>query len=207
MIAGAFTCDTRDESVYLIVSSAIGLVVMVRHLLTIWKKQEIVVFLHRAAEHSIEDQEQFNLMNGKLEKFMKFAVVLFWTTTVLTLGTTLVAPLVGDEKKMILNVAFPFDWRTIGVVFWIEFTFIFIGMFQATLSLIFSTLTWYLLLNCAVKYDVLGSRLRKMGMIENKVNKRIPSEREKENLFARELIDGIKTYNEINEYFRSLTSE
>lgn len=198
LIVGAFTCESADESVYLIVTAAIALNCLVRFLHMIWKKQEIMELLHRIGVHSsIEDQEIFNETKEKLEIFITFAVALVCTTIFVAACTGLGVPLSGSEKKQVFNVAFPFDWRTNDVVYWIEFLFIFGGIYLACLSLIFSTLTWYLLLNCALKYDILAKRLSSMGT--TKSNKQSISERENENCFFRDLIVGVEMHKDINE--------
>lgn len=73
LIVGAFSCDNRDESIYLTVSAVIMSVLCLRLLYIVWKKNEIVELLDQIGVHSIEDQEKFTIVNEKLETFTKFA--------------------------------------------------------------------------------------------------------------------------------------
>lgn len=83
VIVGAFKCDDIDESIFLLVSAAMEVVVFVRLLYLIWKKHEILELLHRNCEHSIEDHGQFVIVKEKLDAFAKFAVILTCSTTAL----------------------------------------------------------------------------------------------------------------------------
>lgn len=202
LIAGACTTNNSDESIYLTAASTIALVVVVRLFYMIWKQQEIVELLHLIGVHSIDDQEQFILANERLNRFMKFAVAVVCITFLVTICTALGTSLLLCEKKLLFNIAFPFDWRKSDVVYWIEFLFIFTALIEACFSLFFVALTWYLLLNCAIKYEVLSQRLRDMGEIKSERSDGSISETRKENLFVRDLISGIRTHQNINEYFR-----
>lgn len=217
LIVGAFTSDSIDESIFLVVTAAITVVALTRLLHVVWKKLEIVELLNRICVHSIDDQKQYVVVNERLETFMKFAVVLACTTVVVNVFCAFSVPLIGKERSQVYNIGFPFDWRTNAVVYWIEFVFIFTSVSLGSLSLLVCLLTWYLLLNCSLKYDVLANRLRNMGAIrtedndgsitegsfsEGSFSEESISETEEETLFVRDLIDGIETHKELNEYIQ-----
>lgn len=193
LIAGGCTSDNRHESIHLILTAAIVLVAFTRLLHLVWKRNDIVELLHRICVHYVDDEGQLAIVNEKLDAFVKFAVVLACSNLLLNICCGIGVPLLGAERNQVFNVGFPFDWRTNDVVYWIEFVFIFIGVLLASSTLLFSILTWYLYLNLVLKYDVLASRLRNLGVV---------SERQKDNLFVRGVIAAIETHKDIIEYFR-----
>lgn len=198
LIVGAFSSDDTDESIFLVETAVLVLVAFVKILYMIWKQREFVDLLIRIGEHFIDDREQFNLVNEEMESFMKLSIVLVSSTLFGAFCAAVLIPLLGSERQQFLNVGFPFDWRTNELVYWSEFVFLLTEIILSISTFLFSVLMWYLLLNCALKYDVLANRLRKMDVTESAYI----SDRQKDNLFLRDLIGGINSHRDINEYFR-----
>lgn len=204
IVVGAFTTENTDESIFLAAAAVVASVGWLKVFNIIWRKKEILELLHCIGEHFMKDEEQVTFVNEKMETFMKLTVVLFSTTMFGSFCAAVGIPLLGSERKQFLNVGFPFDWRTSDVVYWLEFAFNFTGVLLSDFSFLFSILMWYLLFNCALKYDVLAHRLRNMGATKSKDKRRI-SERESENAFARDLVEAMESHKDIHKYFRCIS--
>lgn len=199
IIVGAFTCDDVDESIFLAQTSVMAFIGYVKLLYIIWRQKEILQLLNRIGVHYFEDKKQFTIENEKLEHFMRYIIGLVANTFFATLCCALGIPFLGGERKQFLNIGFPFDWKTNELVYWIEFAFIIIGAVLSMFSFLFSALMWFLLFNCSLKYDIFASQLRNMGSIKTSDNEVNISERQKENSFRQDLINGIETHKDIVE--------
>lgn len=203
VIVGALTCVDPDESVFLGEASLLAFVLEVKLLHIVWRKRQIVEFLHQIGVLTIADEEQFNIVNGKVAAFMKFIIILTGFTFFGSVCCAIGIPIIGSERKQVINIGFPFDWRTSEIVFWLEFAFISSGFIISFFTFLFSVIMWYLLFVCALKYDVLANRFRNIQKSRRAeciiFDERKISETIEEKLFVRDLIDGIDTHMELNE--------
>lgn len=60
--------------------------------------------------YSIDDREEFKLVNDKMRRFIKFVTILFFNTFT-ACYVTVVAPFFGKEKKLFYNIGFTLDWK------------------------------------------------------------------------------------------------
>lgn len=202
LIAGAIASDNKEDSLFLTEISLIGINICVRMFYILWRKKEICVFLNRIGVYSIKGKDDFTVVDKKLNIFMKWIIYFYFYAFFVAVCISVITPLIGSEKKLFLNVGFPLDYKNNDFAYWMAFGFVFTEIFLAAVSISFSIIIWYLLFNCCLKYDVLGSELENMGVIRSvdpTVNKLKISEREKRNLFNRDLITGIKSHKDINE--------
>lgn len=203
-MACAIISDKSEQFIFSVASAIITTVISVKFLYLIWKKKEIVELLHRICIHSIDDQDEFTLLNNKLKRFMKFAVCFFVLTLFAGVGTVIVS-YAGEEKKLFLIIEFPSYWKNNDIAYLIAIAFTFTQVILTTIAVLYSIIKWYLLMNSAFKYGVLGNKLRNMG-IHQGIHKKVDaagnriSEKEKQKLFHRDLRMGIETYSDIIEY-------
>lgn len=78
-----------------------------------------------------------------------------------------VVPFIGCEKKLFFNIGFPLDYTKSEAGFWIAFAFTFIAVLLFNLSVLFSIMVWYLLMNFSVKYELFENKFRNVR-IEDK---------------------------------------
>lgn len=202
LMAGAFSTDNKDESIFLIESAIMASVVSVKWIYIIWRKKEILELLNRVGVHSLEDHEEFTLVNDMLKNLMRFARVYISLVYFVAVCIVMVMPFLGGEKKLFFNIGFPLDWRNNEIAFWIAFVFVFTEVVLTVIVCLFSVLMWYSMFNCAIRYEVLGHKIRNMGVVrqdEDTANKRTMSDVEKQNLYLQDLISAIKSHKDIKE--------
>lgn len=204
LLAGAIKSDNSDESILLLETSIIAVVMSIKLQYIIWKQNEIKELSHRIGFYSVDNHEEFTFVNRRLNTFMKVTTYFFFLCIVVASTAAVVVPIVGSERILFLNIGFPFDWKNNEIAYWIAFVFFTTEMIITALNILFSITMWYLLFNISLNYKVLGSQLRNMGVIKKvdatTVSKVNISEVEKENAFLRDLIAGIESHKNINEY-------
>ncbi|XP_037040293.1 odorant receptor 43a-like [Bradysia coprophila] len=140
--------------------------------------------LNRICVFTIRNDEDFAFFNVKVEKFIKFAIVFACATIAGVLGC-IVFPFVGNEKSLILDIAFPLDWRNSEIGFWMAYIFFVTGLVLTLPAMAFSVLIWYLLLHCSLRYNVLGSEISNMGRATGNVKL---LEKERQAIFKRNIV-------------------
>lgn len=204
-LAGAISSDDKDESTFLLEVAILCIIVCVKLFYIIWRKKEIFELLHRIGVYSIKEKEDFIVVDDKLRSFMKWIAYFYCYAIFMGAFVALIAPFIGSDKKLFFNVSFPLDHKNNEFGFWIAFLFTCTEIFLGVVSFSFSIIVWYLMFNCGLKYEVLGSELENMGVVRTvdaDVKKRKISEMEKRNFFKRDLIAGIESHKDINEYTR-----
>lgn len=195
ILGGIVTSDKSDELIFLIEAAIIVAVRLTNLSYIIWRKSETVELLQQICVYPVPDQRQFIKINHKLNKIMKFNTVFWAVCVVAMINVVAVTPFVGNERKLFLSIAFPLDWKNDATAYWIAFSFFSTEECITIITLQFLVIKWYLMLNCAIKYEILGNQLRNMGASASDL-----SQMEQQNLFRRDLIAGIRSYKEINMY-------
>lgn len=137
---------------------------------------------------------------------MKFVIALIGTATVVVFFEIGILPFLGSEKALFVKIGFPLDWEHSEIAFWIANIFIFTELFLSMTSFLFSITIWYLMLNCSLRYEVLGCELRKMGGNRQKLKLRVP-EKEQHLAFAHDLKKSIEAHQHHREYNVSSNSK
>nr|QGW45398.1 odorant receptor 25 [Bradysia odoriphaga] len=202
LLAGvSLTSEGTEDQLFLIETAIMTVIISVKILYIIWRKDEILQMLDQIGNYSIKNAIETKRINQKLKMFMKFMKIFFSCSVLIAICAMFIVPFIGSERKLFFNIGFPLDWRHSEFGFWAAYTFILTEMVPSAISILFSVIMWYLLLNCALRFEVLGQDLRNMGIIEEVVdelgNKRKISKMEKENQFAKDLVAAIKSYREI----------
>lgn len=202
IMAGVVTTSDTNEALISVLAGIIYSLASIKALYIIWKKKQISELLHRICVFSIEDNEEFTLVSDKLKIFMRF--VSFFLSFLLfgSACDLLIVPFLGSEKKLFVNIAFPLDWRNNEIAYWIAFAFVLTeGIFLA-LTPFFSVVMWYLMLNCALKYEILGKQFEKMDQMRTAdaaTNEQTTTYAIEQNLFLRNLFSAIRSHQHIRE--------
>lgn len=85
-----------------------------------------------------------------------------------------------------MKIAFPLDWRNDETAFWIATIFLFTDVFLAISAILLSMIIWYLMLNCSLRYELLGIELKRLGE-KNEKRMEALSNKEKQNMFRHDL--------------------
>ncbi len=200
--AGAIESNDNDEKVFCGYSVLMTIVFQTKLLYLIWKKKEILDLFNLVCDYCVKDCETYNLVNDKSKIFMKFSVSTLNAIYVGVAFAALVEPFVGAERKLLFRFGLIFDWRRNEFAFWAAFIFTVIIAAIATVLMTFTLFLWYLLASCSWSYEALGCKMKKMGETgsDQLVGKRRSIERD--NLYNRDLVGAITSYNSLKEYKR-----
>lgn len=199
LIGGAITTDSIGESVFLMQSSIIVTVLLIKLCFLIWKQNEIVEFLNRICKFPIRYDDDCIRVNVKLKKFVTFVRAMVVLSLAAGVAECVIIPIVTTEKYLFYEIAFPWDWRTNDAAYWTAVAFLFIEMLLTIASYLCSIIIWYLLMNCSLRYEVLANELRKIGYCDEKVEFKM-SVKEVESRFTQDLKRSIYNYRQIRKY-------
>lgn len=203
LMAGSLSSDNRDESIFLIEGAIMATVFSVKLMYIILRKKKILELLNRVGVYSLENLEECTIVNDTLKNLMRFVRVFISLSYTAMTCSQLVIPFLGGEKKLFFNVGLPLDWKNNEIAFWIAFVFLVTEIFLTAVAILFSILMWYLMTNCAIRYEVLGHQIKNMGVIREVVataNRRKITVVEKQNLFLQDLISHAESHKDIMEY-------
>ncbi|XP_037041485.1 odorant receptor 23a-like [Bradysia coprophila] len=204
LVGGAIINNSIGESIFLLESSIIATVFFAKLCFLMWKQNEISEFLNEICIFRIRYDEDFVRVDVKLRKFMTFVKVVVLVTLVACVLEGILIPIIKSGKYLFYKIAFPWDWRTNDIAYSAAVIFVFIEIIMSLAAFLFSTIIWYILLNCSVRYEVLGNELRKIGSqcdIESKI-----SVQEKKNIFSQDLKASIDDYSQIRKLIDQLES-
>nr|QGW45383.1 odorant receptor 10 [Bradysia odoriphaga] len=206
LVGGAIINPSIGETVFLVETSIITIVFLAKLCFLMWKQNEIVELLNGICIFRIRYDEDFNRVDVKLRKFIKFVKVVVLVTLVACVVEGILIPIIKSGKYLFYKIAFPWDWKTNDVAYVAAVTFVFIEILMSLAAFFFSIIIWYVLLNCSLRYEVLGNELRKTGSecdieIESKI-----SGQERKNIFYTDLKESIDNYTQIRKLIDQLES-
>lgn len=194
LIAGAFASDNMGEFVFLVESSILSAVSLIRLLYVIWRKNEILDLINRICDYGVKDEQTFSQTNDKLNIFMKFSTAFVSLVYFCGISMVLVIPFLSTERTLFFNIGFPLDWKNNEFAYWMAFTFVVTQVIITAVSLLFPVIVWYLMASCGWRYVALGQQIRDMGKIKledaTAIEMKI-SNAEIDNLYQRDLIEAI----------------
>lgn len=199
LLAGTLNNNDMEESVFL-TATAIGAGIQaVKLYYLIRRRNDIIVFLDQISPLLVENYEEFCKINDKLNKFVTFGKLFVLSFVILNPLTFLYNGIKG-ERKLHFDIGFPLDWRNNEIEYWITFVYLALQTIYSIVIVLVNILIWYLMLGFAIKYEVLGNQLRRMGTAKRQafLEKNI-SEAEKQNLFLQELLVVIKIHQKMRE--------
>lgn len=200
LIAGAISSDDQQECIFLMETAIMTVVMSVKLMYIIWRKEEILEMLNRMGIHTIQSHKEFTHINGKLKRFMSSMKIFFLCSILTAVCALLLVPFVGSERKLFFNIGFPLDWKNNEFAYWLAFAFLLTSVILSAISVLFSIIMWYLLLNCGLKFEILGNELRNVGTIDDAAGSgRKISTVEKQNAFFKGLITLIESHQNIIE--------
>jgi len=204
LVAGSIKSDSSNESIFLLETAILAAVMSMKLQYIIWKQKEIVELCQRIGFYDVDDNEEFTLLNRKLNIFINVAVYFFYLTFAVACATCGIAPFVGGKKQLFFNIGFPLDYNNSESAHWMAIIFLSTEVILTGLALLFYIIMWYLLLNCSLKYQVLGNQLKNMGVIgtvDGTISKLKISEATREIVYFQDVIAGIESHNDIYELF------
>ncbi|XP_037049629.1 odorant receptor 94b-like [Bradysia coprophila] len=205
LVAGAIGNENEDTRIFL-TEIAVGVAVLtVKFLIFIWKQNRILHLLNRICVCSIQDDEDLAVYNRKLSGLIRISILI----TIASLGCAIemgVVPLFRSEKALIMEVGFPLDYRNSEIAFYIADIFVLTEVLICLSTLLCSVIIWYLLLSCSLRYEVLGSEMKKMGRINAATEGNNPSKIQAQKIFFQDLKSSIDSHLRITELTMDLES-
>lgn len=197
LAVGAVLSNDLDEFVFLAAIAILTTVHIFRLFSIIWKKDDILKLIHQTGTHSTNENDEFVQVNQRLNKFVKF-VTYFVSICIVEAGLVLISPIFSTEKTLI-NIAFPL--KNSRTAFWMTHTHIVIGCTYSVLCFLLSIIVCYLLMNCAIEYEILGNRLKNMGVIGKRKDRTTQKLEvgDEQQLFLKDLTAAIESYKKMNE--------
>lgn len=123
---GACFANSNDEIIFLTVTALIGAIQLCRMYFIIWKQYEILNLIYKTGVNRTNDFEVYTGIENKLKNMMNFAK--FLKSMLCFLVVILLFLAIGaTENVLIVNAAFPLDYRNDQRAFWIVHVFVTLG--------------------------------------------------------------------------------
>lgn len=157
-ITAAAITPNMQQVVFLSDFSILTATHAVRMVYIMWKQEEILKFIDEIGIHSTEDFDEFVRIKSRTRDFLKFAdcFVLACSGEV---TLVIIVPMISG--KPIIDTAF--FWEKTSLAFWTSHTSISLGCIYSVIWFLLSVIIWYLMLNCAFQYQLLGNQLKSIG--------------------------------------------
>ncbi|XP_037043835.1 putative odorant receptor 71a [Bradysia coprophila] len=198
----ALLCTDRNESIFSAQAAIIVMVLYVKFSYLLFKKPEILAFLHDTiVVHSIENLDEYEHTNKKIKKFMGFVrpyCFAFFLTAPLIIVLKL--PIFSDDK--VLPVFISLSWNDSEVIYWLAYTFVSLSTSLYVVVNLLTTLIWYIMLNYSIEYELVGNKLSRLGHKNARTRGKMVKIQEsfelpQRSMFVEELIVLIKAYRNL----------
>lgn len=192
VIVGAAIAPDMQEVVFLTDFAILTGTHTVRLLYIVWKKEEIRQFIEEIGTHCTDDVGEFVRVKSKISALMKFAEI-FVLACSADVSLIIVHPIFSSSE--IINIALP--WKKSRLVFWIKHIIVSVGCVYSIIWFLFSVIIWFIMLNCSLKYQMLGDQLTNMGKTAPKGKELKVSSLKQHASCEEDLLKAIKTHRKI----------
>lgn len=200
---GMISNDNKDQVIFSGEILVLCIVLLVKLWYIIWREKELLeLLLNGICEYFIDDHKKYTQVTNKLNMLMKFAAV-FLCLACFCVICMIVVPIFENDNNLFVILAFPLDWRNNEFAYWSANIFLCTQLIGDVITWSFTVITWYLMANCSLRYDVLGQQIRNMGTIKSvheMSDERKMSHAERDNLYLRDLLEAIATHTKLKEY-------
>lgn len=196
---GIWTSENVDNAVFLIVIFLILVIQSYRLYFIIVKQNEILSFMARIVVNSTDDFEAYCNAKNKIKIMYSLAMCFIAIAYTLCVGVA-VMPLI--RKKLLFDVAFPWDYRAHEYAFWLAYGMVASGYTLSVTLLMFVSMIWYMMQIFVVKFDLLGNQFQNLGeQIEQKnLAKNLTESQRHETTYFQRLMKGIRELEIVNKY-------
>lgn len=165
VVTCGYLSDSINDALFCVEIEVGTVVLTIKLIYLLWKKDDIQALLSGCLlTHSIPNHEEYVDITKKIEYFMKFV-----HTYMLGLGVTAVVlsvatlPIFSNEKKLPIIFTLPFDSEQNVIIYWTTYVYLTFELFFLVVLSFFPVIIWYIMLNCSIKYRLLGNQLRGFG--------------------------------------------
>ena len=155
--------------------------------------------LQTVNEFVLESDDEIELVKRKITGF--FRVLIYYFICVNWAGLNAdVSALAAKDPQLPFPAWYPVDWSHNRRDYWIAFTYQAIGMIiSSNLNITIELFPIFMLFIISVKIDILGMRLQKLGLMQNKAMASVASKPNKDEDHSLSLLkDAIKTHQDIS---------
>lgn len=199
LIGGSLIAEDYNESLYLLTAGIIVGVLIFKTYLNYSKGTQILTVLHAICIHSVPNSEELPYqLKRKLNNFKIFSI--FFLGIILVILFTfliLYCPILSAEKKLPFNIWFPFGWKRYALAHWLAYSYIIFCLTFNSFMCLLTLIIWYIMLNCSIKYQILGQHFKNLGTIQSVEND--------ENSFLCQLMELITIHQQIEVYGKIVT--
>lgn len=199
-IIGGLLSDHMSDAIFLFSAGIALLVASVKLTYILRKKKEICSLIRDACTHSVADYEVFVTVNDKGKDLITFSHSLFLIICV-SYGLNVIfhLPIFSSERNLPLNIWFPFDWKNNAVIYWTAFAYVSMAILITIITISLNVIIWYLMMNCAIKYQIVENQFSNMFLTIPTIRRRKISKLEEDSLSLQELVGIIKSHQNIQE--------
>lgn len=194
---GQVSTDLGD-SIFLLTLAIVVAVLEFKGFYIFFRQDDILNLVNGTCIQSVPNNEHLlHRVNKKLDILSKCCVIFIVLSVALTLFIIILSsPLISH--KMPFNIWFPLDYNGNNTAHWIAHCFVLINEFFVLIVSPLSTMTWYIMLNCSIKYDILGYRFQNLGLTTG--SKQLNSNAKNLDMFEFELIECIQMHIQLEKY-------
>lgn len=150
----------KDEFIFLSLIVIIVGVIALKLAYLLYKKNEIIAFLHYITAHRVDPNDG----SEKMKPFLKFVNGYIFTLIVAAVFYNVSClPMLSSEKRLPFFIRYSLTWKHTDIIYWIVFVFDGTAIFYCNLSNVITPIIWYLMLSYGVGYEVLGDKFRNLG--------------------------------------------
>ncbi len=205
----AILSDDQNESLFLGQTLVLMAVVSVKFLNLVFKKQEILELLYDPIfSHSTQSHKEYEDLNEKMRKFMKFIHFYLFTITVSSLITIVSElPIFSADKELPLLTSS--SWNDSEILYWSAFVFIALSLFLGLIINLLTVIIWVTMLNYSIEYQILGNNFTNLGWeIKEDTKKKVDQKKLSQkqfvlplrNFFVENLIVLVKAHQTLTKY-------
>lgn len=200
LISGGFLSDDKNKLVFSVGVGLINLVLTMKLTYILWRKNEIRQLLLEIGFHFVAEFDEFSKINEKLKKFIKLSSYFLLTSAVAcVLEIIFYLPLFSTQKRLPLDLWFPFDWKNCLICYCMAYISLSIAILIAIVAISLNVIIWYLMMNCAIKYEILGHQFKYLTTKKASINGWTIAGTQKELTNLQGLIGLIKTHQKLTE--------
>lgn len=208
---GACTCDDRDNVVFLAALVIILTVQACRLRFIICKQNQIIDLMHTVSGNSTDDHQAFCIGKNNIHKLLTLAKT-FLAVLYSLCVVVICLPLL--DKQLLFNIAFPLDYKTNEMAFWMSYAFVVTTYVLSVTLFMFIIMIWYMMMMFVVKYDFVASEFRNLGVERKKITRKKTARKVRRNTtplsksstnakaegntYVKSLVESIKDLNTIN---------
>lgn len=199
LAGGGLVSNDLGDFIFLLTLGVVVAVLEFKGFYVFFKQNKILTLLNDNCNLSVPNNEGLlHKVNEKLNILRKCCVIFIVLSVALTLVIMVFSsPLVS--RKLPFNIWFPLDYQNSRVAHWMAHCFVLMNELFVILVSLLSSILWYVMLNCSIKYDILGYRFKNLGVAVRLDNQTSVIARN-EDLFEMELIECIKMHKQLEEY-------